>query len=164
MNGVESREPLVRRASDEIRRYQRAVDRFDEIVVTRLGINRTDGRCLDVLEQRGPLTAGELARETGLTSGAMTSLLDRLEHLGYLRRVPHQTDRRRVVVELTAKARRRVEQIYGPMAQEGGELLGCLSDDQLTLLGDVMRSARELLERHIDRVQSLPSERARPPG
>lgn len=147
---------LVQQASFEMRTYQTAVDRFDEVVTNLLGINRTDGRCLDILEQRGPLTAGELARACGLTTGAMTTLLDRLERLGYLRRVPHPTDRRRVMVELTAKSRRFIEEIYTPVGREGAELLGCLSDRNLELLVNVMRTARELLERHTERVEKLP--------
>ncbi|MGH9034762.1 MAG: MarR family transcriptional regulator [Acidimicrobiia bacterium] len=139
-----------------MRSYQTAVDRFDEVVTNLLGINRTDGRCLDILEQRGPLTAGELARACGLTTGAMTTLLDRLERLGYLRRVPHPTDRRRVMVELTAKSRRFIEQIYMPVGREGAELLACLSDRQLELIAEVMRTGRELIERHTERVEKLP--------
>lgn len=150
---MKDRESLVRQASSEIRRYQTAVDRFDEAATRLLGINRTDGRCLDVLDQRGPLSAGDLARECGLTTGAMTTLLDRMEEFGYLRRVAHPTDRRRVMVELTAKARRRAEQIYGPVGKEGAELLACLSDRQLELIRDVMATARELLERHTERVE-----------
>jgi DNA-binding MarR family transcriptional regulator len=153
---MKDREALVQQASSEMRSYQTAVDRFDEVVVGLLGINRTDGRCLDILDQRGPLTAGELARECGLTTGAMTTLLDRLERLGYLRRVPHATDRRRVVVELTAKTRRYIEQIYMPVGREGAELLACLSERQLELVTNVMRTARELLERHTERVEKLP--------
>lgn len=150
---MKDHESLVRQASSEIRRYQTAVDRFDEAATRLLGINRTDARCLDVLDQRGPLSAGELARECGLTTGAMTTLLDRMEDLGYLRRAAHPTDRRRVMVELTAKARRRAEQIYGPVGAEGRELLACLSDRQLELIRDVMVTARELLERHTERVE-----------
>jgi DNA-binding MarR family transcriptional regulator len=156
---MKDRESLVQQASHEMRMYQTAVDRFDEVVVGLLGINRTDGRCLDVLDQRGPMTAGELAKACGLTTGAMTTLLDRMEQLGYLRRVPHPTDRRRVVVELTAKTRRRTDQIYGPVAKEGAALLGRLSEEQLTLIRDVMRVGRELLERHTARVEQLPARR-----
>ncbi|MDQ3945542.1 MAG: MarR family transcriptional regulator [Actinomycetota bacterium] len=155
---------LVQQASSEMRMYQTAVDRFDEVVVGLLGINRTDGRCLDILDQRGSMTAGELARECGLTTGAMTTLLDRLERLGYLRRVPHPTDRRRVVVEMTDKTRRRIEQIYTPVGMEGRELLACLSDRQLELIAKVMRTGRELLERHAERVEKLPKKAPARPG
>jgi DNA-binding MarR family transcriptional regulator len=151
------RKPLVGEASLEIRKYQTAVDRFDDAVVAFLGINRTDGRCLDILDQRGPSAAGELARECGLTTGAMTTLLDRLERLGYLRRVPHPSDRRRVIVELTDRSRARIEEIFGPLAKEGSAMLAKLSEDELILVRDVMRCGRELLERHLARVEALSS-------
>ncbi len=156
---MKDRKALVAQASAEIRSYQTAVDRFDEVAVGLLGINRTDGRCLDILEQRGPMTAGELARAAGLTTGAMTTLLDRMERMGYLRRTPHPTDRRRVMVELTEKMRRRIHGIYAPVGEEGAELLACLSDRQLELIADVMRTARELLERHTERVERLPAKK-----
>ena len=89
---------------DEVRRSQEATARFDQAVADAIGMNRTDMRCLDVLEREGPITAGALAEATGLTSGAMTTALDRLERAGYARRVRDRGDRRRVLVELTPKA------------------------------------------------------------
>jgi DNA-binding MarR family transcriptional regulator len=88
---------------DEIRRSQNATDRFDQAVADALGMNRTDMRCIDVLQREGPVTAGRLAEATGLTTGAMTTALDRLERAGYARRTRDAADRRRVVVELTPK-------------------------------------------------------------
>jgi DNA-binding MarR family transcriptional regulator len=72
---------------DEVRRSQNATDRFDQAVADALGLNRTDMRCLDVLHREGAVTAGRLAEMTGLTTGAMTVALDRLERSGYARRV-----------------------------------------------------------------------------
>ena len=160
---MKDRKALVQQASSEIRSYQTAVDRFDEVAVGLLGINRTDGRCLDILEQHGPMTAGDLARAAGLTTGAMTTLLDRMERIGYLRRAPHPTDRRRIMVELTDKMRRRIHQIYTPVGKEGAELLACLSERQLELIAEVMRTARQLLERHTERVEQLPKKAAARP-
>jgi len=68
------------------RAFQRAVDEMDTAAVDYLGINRSDGNCLDVLQERGPLSAGELAVATGLSPGAITTLVDRLEKDGYVRR------------------------------------------------------------------------------
>ena len=88
----------------EIRRSQNATDRFDQAVADALGLNRTDLRCLDILEREGSVTAGRLAQATGLTSGAMTTALDRLERAGYARRVHDASDRRRVLVEVTPQS------------------------------------------------------------
>src|SRR5664279_2154720 len=89
---------LISTVGDASRRLQSAVDALDEAVAGNLGINRTDLRCLDELmraEQAGPAW---LADRLGLTSGSMTTLLDRLERAGYVTRSPDPGDRRKVVV------------------------------------------------------------------
>ena len=84
-----------------VREEQVANEIVDEHVVEFLGINRTDGRCLDIVERHGRMTAGALAEESGLTTGAVTALVDRLERAGYLRRARDTADRRKVFIELT---------------------------------------------------------------
>src|ERR1700743_2340076 len=74
---------------------------FEELAARRLGIGAVDMRCLNVVENAGGVTAGELARAVGVTSGAVTGALDRLELAGYARRAPDPGDRRRVRVEVT---------------------------------------------------------------
>ncbi|HEY4258905.1 MAG TPA: MarR family transcriptional regulator, partial [Schlesneria sp.] len=71
---------------------------FHQSVADRLGLNVTDHKCLDFLLLDGPLTAGELAQRTSLTTGAITSVLDRLERVGFVQRQPDPNDRRRVIV------------------------------------------------------------------
>ena len=84
-----------------VREEQVANEIVDDHVALFLGINRTDGRCLDIVERHGRMTAGALATESGLTTGAVTALVDRLEAAGYLQRVRDTTDRRKVFIELT---------------------------------------------------------------
>src|SRR5919109_1824865 len=96
----------------EVRASQNATDRFDQAVADALGLNRTDMRCLDILDREGRMTAGRLAEATGLTTGAVTTVLDRLEQAGYARRVRDTDDRRRVYVEVTEETRRRAGSFY----------------------------------------------------
>ena len=84
-----------------MRSEQVANEIVDEQVTEFLGINRTDSRCLDIVERHGRMTAGALAEESGLTTGAVTALVDRLERAGYLHRVRDTVDRRKVFIELT---------------------------------------------------------------
>ena len=152
-----SREPsperlqLYAELGDEVRANQRATDVVDELLCLLMGVNRTDARCLDVLDQRGSMSAGDLARESRLTTGAITAVIDRLERAGLARRVPDPADRRRVLVELTEKAYvtanelmvEPMKEMYAPMA-EG------YSDDDLRLILDFTRRGRELQERHAE--------------
>ena len=71
---------------------------FSQVVAERVGIHPTDNECLDFLLLNGPSTAGQLAALTGLTTGAVTAVIDRLEQAGFVRREHDQKDRRRVIV------------------------------------------------------------------
>lgn len=151
---TQARQELVQELMVAIRAFGRAHDAFDQAVVEQLGINRTDGRCLDVLEEFGPLTAGQLARAVGLTTGAVTTLLDRLERAGLVRRMPDPTDRRKVMVEVTELAREHVARIFGPLVEEGTAELDRYSDDELATIVKFVRFDTELHERQQARLHA----------
>jgi len=142
------RQALLAELSDEVRANQRATDTVDDVAAQLLGVNRTDARCLDLLDQHGQLSAGALAAASGLTSGAITAVVDRLERLGYAHRVTDPSDRRRVLVELTPKARELSWELFGPLAEAVAPLLADYSDDQLRLLIDFHRLGREVQQQH----------------
>ncbi len=131
---------------DEVRRSQSATDRFDQAVAEALGLNRTDMRCVDVLQRAGPMTAGRLAEETGLSAGAMTTALDRLERSGFARRVRDAGDRRRVLVELTPETMR-VEAFYREHITEAERLYDRYNLEEIELLLRFVRDGREFNER-----------------
>jgi DNA-binding MarR family transcriptional regulator len=142
------RDDLMRQLGDEVRAGQRATDAVDEAVAHVTGINRTDGKVIDILDQHGRMSAGELARELGLTTGAVTAVLDRLQAAGYVTRVPDPDDRRRVLVELTAPTLEAIHKMMGPLATEGSRLLSRYTDEQLELLLEFVRAGRQMQERH----------------
>src|SRR5437763_14557797 len=104
---------LIQELRREVRRAQVAVATRDHAIAERLGINATDHRCLDVLHQRGPTAAGALADALHLSPSAVTTVIDRLAALRYVRRVPGREDRRQVLVELTPLLLRRARELYG---------------------------------------------------
>ncbi len=138
---------------DEVRRSQSATDRYDQAVADALGMNRTDMRCLDVLQRGGRLTAGQLAEATGLTTGAMTTALDRLERLGYVRRLRDVADRRRVLVEITPTADTVASSYYTEHAEQAERLYHRYSADELELLLRFVREGREFNEEHAARLE-----------
>ncbi len=145
------REQIYAELGDEVRASQRATDVVDELICQLLGINRTDARCLDILDQHGSMSAGDLAEASRLSTGAITAVIDRLDRAGLAHRVPDPADRRRVLVELTPKAYARatelmvepMRRLYQPMAER-------YSDEQLRLIIEFTREGRELQERHAD--------------
>lgn len=148
------RQALITEAGYAMQAYQRSTQAFDDAVRHALGLNPTDLRCLDWLVD-GAKSAGELSDVTGLSTAATTSLIDRLERKGFVQRVPDRLDRRRVLVEMTREGAERVGRYYSPIVSEGAALLTDLSDDQIRIMRDWLRSARELTDRHRDRAARM---------
>jgi len=129
---------------------------FDNLAADRLGVNGTDLHCLNTIENAGGLTAGQLAAETGLTTGAVTGVIDRLERAGYARRVPDKEDRRRVKVEVTPKFYARAKTIWGPLAKEWESTLSRrFTAEELERVIDFLRATNEIGRRHMERVRRL---------
>lgn len=149
--------PLVAELISEVRAFQRATHRMDEAARRQLGVNASDLRCLDVLQLREPMTAGALADETALTTGAITTLLDRLEQAGYVRRARDTGDRRRVLVELTPFAHERIGELYGPIGVEGRSWFSRYTADEVQVVVDFLRQGKEMNDRHAARVEAMPS-------
>jgi DNA-binding MarR family transcriptional regulator len=161
---MSERDVLLAELISEIRAGQRATDVVDETVAQLLGINRSDARCLDVLEERGRMSAGELAAATRLTSGAITAVVDRLQRLGYVRRVDDPSDRRRVLIEATPEVFEATRELMHVMAEDGAPMVQRYSDDELRLIVEWSRASRELQERHADWLRQKLREGWQPPG
>ncbi len=144
----------------QARLHQNAYDRFEDAAAAYLGVNRTAMRCLEVLDREGQLTAGEIAAQTHLSSGAVTAMLDRLERAGLVQRLPDPGDRRRVLVQLTDKARQIAMEVYGPIIEAMDEF-DRYTDDELRLLADFQQLATTLQGRNADRVERMRTERDR---
>ncbi|HEU5491443.1 MAG TPA: MarR family transcriptional regulator [Gaiellaceae bacterium] len=154
----DKKQELVDELVQLARAHEAANDAFDEVAREKLGINRTDLRCLNIIDNAGTMTAGRLAELSGLTTAAVTSVLDRLERAGYARRVRDQPDRRQVMVEVTPLLAERATPIWGPLGEEARSTLSRMSAEELRALIDFYRLGIELNERHIDRVRHLDTE------
>ena len=129
-------------------------DAFDSLAAERLGVGETDLRCLNIIENSGGLSAGELALQSGLTAGAVTGVIDRLEKAGYARRISDPSDRRRIRVEVTPAFRRAAERIWGPLADDWQSMLSSrFTVDELERIIAFLRATNELGRRHLDRLR-----------
>jgi DNA-binding MarR family transcriptional regulator len=142
----DARGRLTQEVGAELSELRQAADRLDEAIATLYGLNRTDLRCLGILYRRGRVTAGELAEETGLTPGAITTALDRMEKGGFANRVADPEDRRRVLVLSTVAAREVGARVYGEVEVANQRLLGPRTAGELTAIRDYLRGAREVYE------------------
>jgi DNA-binding MarR family transcriptional regulator len=148
------RQDLEQAISAQIRRQQVRTDAFDDTVATAIGLNRTDFRAIDVLDQEGPLSAGELAKAVGLSTAAVTTVIDRLEQRGFAVRKHDPSDRRKVLVELTPKLGEFAERFYAPLAETAQELYARFSEDELELLLRFLETANELFAGMLDELKA----------
>jgi DNA-binding MarR family transcriptional regulator len=153
---------LLAAVGDRVQAFQDATDEVDEAVARRVGLNRTDLRSVSVLSRMGAMSAGALAEATGLTRGAMTTALDRIEAAGFATRVSDQQDRRTVRVELTERARREIGVLYGPLAKEGFERLGTYTARELAVVLRYLEDGCRLQRAHADRIRRLADAPVRP--
>ncbi len=155
-----SKAELIFELISAIRASQTATDAFDHAVADYVGLDRAAYRCLDILDQEGPMTAGRLAERARLSPGAMTALLDRLERRGLARRTRDTKDRRRVLVEVTPELRQMAARIYGTPG-EGGDALAAYTSEQLELLIGFLRGNVAYQEERMRRLEALKAREVR---
>ena len=122
------------RLINAVRANQTADDMFDESVVDFLGVSRSDGRCLDIVDRLGRVTAGRLAAESGLTTGSVTALVDRMERAGYMTRTRDTEDRRKVWIEVTDRTRELNAYLFGHLRVVMPPLFERFSLDQINAI------------------------------
>jgi DNA-binding MarR family transcriptional regulator len=118
---------------------------FHQAVADVLGLHITDHKCLDLIYHFEAMPAGRLTELTGLTTGAVTGIIDRLEEAGYVRRTNDPKDRRRTIVEPTRnkKLEKKIEVLFIPLRDRMHKLLSSYSDSELAFLLD---ATTEMLE------------------
>ncbi|MBV9599033.1 MAG: MarR family transcriptional regulator [Chloroflexi bacterium] len=142
--------PSVADVQAELRGLATEIDRLDSLAAECFGLNRTDLRCLELLGRAGALTPTELARALDFTTGGVTTVIDRLEQAGYARRRPDPADRRRVIVQATARVGRREAEVFGQLIRSTESLLSAYSDAQLATIRDFLTRSRMTVATHAD--------------
>lgn len=135
---------LIEQLDRQVRRMGAQSVLTSQTVAARFGLHTTDLECLDLIYMRGQVTAGELAQATGLTSGAVTALIDRLERGGYVVRVDDPGDRRRVLVRVNREAIAPVASVYAPMQRQMFNLWSTFSEPELEVVIDFLQRSTDL--------------------
>jgi DNA-binding MarR family transcriptional regulator len=144
---------LVAELVQETRLLARQLVRFYDAVADQLGLPATDLACLGVLRDRRQASAGQLATELGLSTGAVTRVIDRLHRGGLVRRLPDPTDGRRVLVALVPEAEASVSGFFAGQAAQITELAADLTDNQLRLLVGFLRQRTTGSRAEVDRLR-----------
>lgn len=151
----EERERLIAELARETRLLAQQLVRFYDAVADQLNLHVTDLACLSTLRDRRRATAGELATELGLTSGAVTRVIDRLHGGGFVRRVRDPTDGRRVIVELRPESEVAVAGLFAGQAAQVTESVAERTDDELRILLGYMRERTAVARGEADRLRRV---------
>lgn len=155
---------LVDEIQVAVMQLQNVSDALDEAAV-RLGINRTDMRCMGCVFALGPMTAGELATAARLSPSAATIAIDRLERAGYARRVRDVRDRRQVRVVPTPRAEYVAQEIWGQLSEEDEAGMAGHTAEELVLIRDFLRATVNRHAHQADRIrhgETLPEDAGAP--
>ena len=146
------RSDLLADVATEAPRQAAAAVRLSIAVAHQLGMPLTDIQCMGLLEA-GPAAPSDLAAQLGLTTGAVTKVLDRLEQIGFVARSPDPADRRRIVITADPKGFRLLTPYYAPMAEKMNRHLSGYSDDELQTVLGFMRAGRIAADEEITRIR-----------
>lgn len=152
-----NKEETIQAINEKFREISTETIMLHQAVAEVLGLHITDNKCLDFIYRFGAMPAGRLAELTGLTTGAVTGVIDRLEAAGYVRRTNDPKDRRRTIVEPTRnkKLERRLETIFAPLGERMSKLLSLYSDSELAFLLDATTKMLEQSREESKRIRSL---------
>jgi DNA-binding MarR family transcriptional regulator len=126
---------------------------FHQAVADRLGLNLSDHKCLDLIFRNGPMTAGQLATLSGLTTGAITGVIDRLEKAGFARRVRAPNDRRKVIVEAdVAKAHQEIAPLFTSLGRAMDDLYRSYTPSERAVIRDFTERTIRILKEEAERL------------
>jgi DNA-binding MarR family transcriptional regulator len=145
-----TREELLKDLNEALRKVGAQSVLLSNAVSRLVGLNTTDLECLDLLLLSGVTTAGTLAAHTGLTTGAMTAVIDRLEQAGFARRRRDPNDRRRVLVEALPRCVQEIGPLYRPLAHSTEKMHREYDDRQLALVVEYLTRAFLLAAEHVN--------------
>jgi DNA-binding MarR family transcriptional regulator len=135
---------------------------FSQAVAERLGVHSTDIETMDLLHIYGPMTAGQLAAHAGLTTGATTRLIDRLERAGFVRRRHDEGDRRRVIIEPSWEHAAEVMSLFEGVGRRMVELWASYTPEQLATIVDFMQRGNQIMAEENAALRGQPKPSAAP--
>jgi MarR family transcriptional regulator, organic hydroperoxide resistance regulator len=130
----QQRDRLIREFTQAGRESSRLSVLFRSAAAAELGMTVTDGECLDFLLETGAATAGQIAEQTNLTTGAVTSMIRRLQRAGYVTSQRDAADRRKIIVKPVPEKLAAAADIYTAYIRQAGPLLSTYTNDQLAFL------------------------------
>lgn len=157
------REQLQRSLNEQLARHHSAsVLMYHQTVADNLGLNATDLKCLELVLGEEDVTAGRMAEASGLTTAAITSVIDRLERSGFVRRERDQEDRRKVIIRPLSAHLSELDALFLPLSKAMDGLYQKLSEEELVTIQNFIIQTDQVLQLETIRLRELRNERENP--
>ncbi|MCC2528677.1 MarR family transcriptional regulator [Bacillus halotolerans] len=153
MSTRDSRSELEKTAVQLFRKLGTRTILFHQAAAQALDLFPTDLKSADILNEAGPMTAGELGKKTGLSTGSVTALVDRLEKAGYVAREKDPNDRRRVIIVPLTASKQHVKDLFRSLSESTMDLCREYTEEELELIFGFIGKASDIMEEELDRLK-----------
>ncbi|CAM4306253.1 MAG: MarR family transcriptional regulator [Paenibacillus macerans] len=145
--------PLQQEIVLELRENGTRAVMLHQTISEKIGLNATDHKCLDYLLKAGPVTAGRLAELTGLTTGAVTSVIDRLEQAGFATRDKDPNDRRKVLVKAVSEKSELISSLFDSALKATQELVTRYNEQESRIILDFLKQCNAMTLEEMDKLK-----------
>ncbi|MFJ5751915.1 MarR family winged helix-turn-helix transcriptional regulator [Peribacillus frigoritolerans] len=145
---------LLESLTHRLQRYGMRSVLFQQNMAQKIGVSHTDLKSAEILNETGPITAGELSKITGLSTGSVTALINRLEKSGYVKRERDQLDGRKVMIVPIPERQEQIKSHYQKLSMATKELCSAYNEQELILINQFVEEITKIVDKENDRLMS----------
>lgn len=145
---------LLKSLTHRLQRYGMRSVLFQQNMAHKIGVSHTDLKSAEILNETGPITAGELSKITGLSTGSVTALINRLEKSGYVKRERDQLDGRRVMIAPIPERQEQIKSHYQSLSMATKELCSAYNEQELILINQFVEDITKIMDKENDKLMS----------
>ncbi|MES9735897.1 MarR family transcriptional regulator [Peribacillus frigoritolerans] len=145
---------LLESLTYRLQRYGMRSVLFQQNMAQKIGVSHTDLKSAEILNETGPITAGELSKITGLSTGSVTALINRLEKSGYVKRERDQLDGRKVMIMPIPERQEQIKSHYQSLSMATKELCSAYNEQELILINQFVEEITKIMDKENDKLMS----------
>ncbi|MDP9743398.1 UNVERIFIED_ORG: DNA-binding MarR family transcriptional regulator [Bacillus sp. B2I3] len=145
---------LLESLTHRLQRYGMRSVLFQQNMAQKIGVSHTDLKSAEILNETGPITAGELSKITGLSTGSVTALINRLEKSGYVKRERDQLDGRKVMIMPIPERQEQIKSHYQSLSMATKDLCSAYNEQELILINQFVEEITKIMDKENDKLMS----------
>ncbi|USK65385.1 MarR family winged helix-turn-helix transcriptional regulator [Peribacillus frigoritolerans] len=145
---------LLESLTHRLQRYGMRSVLFQQNMAQKIGVSHTDLKSAEILNETGPITAGELSKITGLSTGSVTALINRLEKSGYVKRERDQLDGRKVMIMPIPERQEQIKSHYKSLSMATKDLCSAYNEQELILINQFVEDITKIMDKENDKLMS----------